>query len=244
MLGVDPAMSDNFTGWVRGILEFGLTDPETHRHSRDAALGFLMGQLQYRKSHPGDDLISFLLTQEVNGEPVPDEHILGTCGLVLIAGVDTTWSSIGSALWHLATHTEDRKRLVAEPELLPVAIEELLRAYAPVTMARIVAEDTTYGNTVMHAGDRVLMSFPAANRDPRAFPEADKVVIDRQLNRHVAFGVGIHRCAGSNLARMELRVALEEWLERIPEFGLADPDAVTWAGGQVRGPRHLPVVFP
>jgi hypothetical protein len=88
------------------------------------------------------------------------------------------------------------------------------------------------------------MSFPAANRDPEAFPDADKVIIDRQLNRHVAFGVGIHRCAGSNLARMELRVALEEWLARIPEFRLEDADTVTWAGGQVRGPRRLPVVFP
>ena len=244
MLGVDPEMSDTFTGWVRGILEFGLTDPEIHRQNRDAALHFLMGQLEDRKSHPGDDLISFLLTQEVDGRPVPDAHILGTCGLVLVAGVDTTWSSIGSALWHLATHTEDRKRLVAEPSLLPAAIEELLRAYSPVTMARFVTEDTTYGDVVMRAGDRLLMSFPAANRDPRAFPDADQVIIDREINRHVAFGVGIHRCAGSNLARMELRVALEEWLDRIPEFKLEDPDAVTWAGGQVRGPRQLPVVFP
>jgi cytochrome P450 len=94
----------------------------------------------------------------------------------------------------------------------------------------------------MHAGDKVLMAFPAANRDPAVFPDADRVVLDRAENRHVAFGVGIHRCAGSNLARMELRVALEEWLARIPEFHLAEGDEVTWAGGQVRGPRHLPIV--
>ena len=88
------------------------------------------------------------------------------------------------------------------------------------------------------------MSFPAANRDPEPFPDADKVVIDREVNRHIAFGVGIHRCAGSNLARMELRVAIEEWLARIPEFRLDDDGVVTWAGGQVRGPRTIPVVFP
>jgi cytochrome P450 len=88
------------------------------------------------------------------------------------------------------------------------------------------------------------MPFPAANWDPETFERADEVILDRQHNRHVAFGSGIHRCAGSNLARMELRVALEEWLRRIPEFHLAEGAEVAWAGGQVRGPRVLPVVFP
>ena len=95
----------------------------------------------------------------------------------------------------------------------------------------------------MHEGDRVLLSFAAANRDPEAFPDADEVIIDREINRHVAFGAGIHRCAGSNLARMEMRVAVEEWLARIPEFELDPSREVTWAGGQVRGPRELPVLF-
>jgi cytochrome P450 len=143
----------------------------------------------------------------------------------------------------LATHPSDRARLVAEPELVPVAVEELLRAYAPVTMARVVTSDIEYGGCPMKAGDKVLMNFPAANRDPEMFDDADTVVIDRALNRHVAFGSGIHRCAGSNLARMELRVALEEWLRRIPHFRLAEGEGVAWAGGQVRGPRVLPVVF-
>jgi len=89
----------------------------------------------------------------------------------------------------------------------------------------------------------VLMSFPAANRDPAAFDRPDEVLLDREVNRHLAFGVGIHRCAGSNLARMELRVALEAWLARIPEFHVEEGAEVTWAGGQVRGPRKLPVVF-
>jgi len=170
--------------------------------------------------------------------------VLGTCQLLIIAGIDTTWSSIGSALWHLAQHPDDRRRLAADPSLIPTAVEELLRAYSPVTMARIVREPIDVGGVHMEAGDRVLMSFPAANRDPAAFDDADQVILDRERNRHIAFGVGIHRCAGSNLARMEMRVALEEWLARIPEFSLEDPAAVTWAAGQVRGPRSIPVVFP
>jgi cytochrome P450 len=146
-------------------------------------------------------------------------------------------------MWHVATHDDDRRRLVAEPELIPTAVEELLRAYSPVTMARIAAVDTEIAGCPVAEGQRVLLSFPAANRDPAVFDRADEVVIDRQVNRHVAFGVGIHRCAGSNLARMELRVALETWLRRIPEFRLVDGADVTWAGGQVRGPRSIPVEF-
>lgn len=111
-------------------------------------------------------------------------------------------------------------------------------------MARVVTEDLEYGGCKMSAGDKVLMSFPAANRDPAKFPDAGKVVIDRAENPHIAFGVGIHRCAGSNLARMEMRVAIQEWLARIPDYHLEDLPAVTWAGGQVRGPRSMPVLFP
>ncbi|HYA67143.1 MAG TPA: cytochrome P450, partial [Acidimicrobiales bacterium] len=107
-----------------------------------------------------------------------------------------------------------------------------------------VTTDVEFRGCAMKAGDKVLMNFPAANRDPDVFEDADQVRLDRALNRHVAFGSGIHRCAGSNLARMELRVALEEWLRRIPEYRVEEGREVTWAGGQVRGPRSLPVVFP
>ncbi|MET0577923.1 MAG: cytochrome P450, partial [Ilumatobacteraceae bacterium] len=205
-------------------------------------LTYLTQEIEVRKTNPGDDLISDLLHAEVDGQPVPDVHVLGTAALTLIAGVDTTWSSIGASLWHLATNLEDRRRLVAEPELMPTAIEELLRAYSPVTMGRIVVDDVEVAGCPMRAGDRVLLNFPAANRDPAAFEDPDTVRIDRTENRHAAFGLGIHRCAGSNLARMELRVALEEWLAAIPDFRLDDTAEVTWAGGQVRGPRTIPVV--
>lgn len=168
---------------------------------------------------------------------------MGTLRLLLVAGIDTTWSAIGSAMWHLARVPEDRRRLVAEPQLMPTAIEELLRAYAPVTMAREVVEDTTVGGCPLKAGQMVLLSFPAANRDPALFADADKVVIDRAENRHAAFGLGIHRCVGSNLARMEITAALEEWLARIPEFRLDPSSDMAWSEGTVRGPRHLPVLF-
>ena len=157
--------------------------------------------------------------------------MLGAMRLMLIAGIDTTWSAIGSCFWHLAQHPQDRQRLVAEPALIPTAVEEFLRAYAPVTMAREVIKDTTIGGCPFKPGQMVLLSFPAANRDPAVFPDADRVMIDRKENRHAAFGLGIHRCIGSNLARMEITVALQEWLRRIPEFHL-DPGR---QGDVVRG---------
>jgi cytochrome P450 len=242
LLGVPEDMSDEFTGWVRDVLEFAHV-PERRMRGRNAIAGYFFSVMEERRDRPGDDIISYLLHQQVEGEPIPDAHVLGTVALTLVAGVDTTWSAIGSAMWHLATHQEDRRRLVHEPELMPTAIEELLRAYSPVTMARIVAQDVEFHGCPMHAGDRVLLNFPAANRDPAMFEDADTVILDREHNRHVAFGAGIHRCAGSNLARMELRVAIEEFLARIPDFELDPVGEVTWAGGQVRGPRTVPVVF-
>ncbi|HUY65772.1 MAG TPA: cytochrome P450 [Acidimicrobiales bacterium] len=242
ILGVPISLSDTFTGWVRDVLEFA-DDPVRRERGTEALITFFVGEVARRKSEPGEDLLSDLLHSEFDGAPVEESVVLGIAALVLIAGVDTTWSAIGSSLWHLATHAGDRDRLVAEPDAMPVAIEELLRAYSPVTMARVVTEDIEFEGCAMKAGDKVLMNFPAANRDPEAFEEADRVVLDRELNRHVAFGSGIHRCAGSNLARMELRVALEEWLRRIPVFRLEEGEEATWAGGQVRGPRRLPMVF-
>ena len=142
---------------------------------------------------------------------------------------------------HLATHPKDLARLVTEPDLIPTAIEEFLRAYAPVTMARIVAKDVEVGGCPMKQGDWVLLPFPAANRDPQVFENADEVIIDREVNRHAAFGLGIHRCIGSNLARLEMRVAIEEFIARFPEFAVDESIRVTWSVGQVRGPRRLPV---
>jgi cytochrome P450 len=242
ILGVPEEDADTFTGWVRDALEF--ADDRERRRRGSFGIGYyLWDRINERRESNGDDLISYLLASRVEGEPVDDMVVLGMAMLTMIAGIDTTWSAIGSSLWHLATHDDDRERLVAHPELMDTAVEEFLRAYAPVTMARLVTRDVEFKGCPMQEGDKVLMSFPAANRDPAAFDRADEVVIDRAENRHLAFGSGIHRCAGSNLARMELRVAIEEWLARVPIFHLAPDAAVQWAGGQVRGPRVLPVVF-
>jgi len=244
MLGIDPNRADEFVQWVRNVLELGMSDPDLRLKYRRVIRVFFGEMVAERRKNPGDDLISQLLAKELNGEPITDVQAVGICNLLLVAGIDTTWSSIGASLWHFATHPEDRRRLAGEPELFGTAIEELLRFYSPVTMARVCSHDIDYADVQMKEGDKVLMNFPGANHDPEMFEDPDKVKLDRERNRHIAFGVGVHRCAGSNLARMEMDIALRTWFERIPEFELSDPDAVTWAGGQVRGPRSLPFRWP
>jgi cytochrome P450 len=241
MLGLPPEDDDLFRGFIHDVLESITDDEEAVMGKEEGLDSYLDRHIADHVEHPRDDLISYLLDVEIEGTRLSPEHVRGTVLLLLIAGIDTTWSAIGAALWHLASHADDRRRLAAEPELMGQAVEELLRAYAPVTMARIVAEDTELAGRRMSAGDWVLLPFPAANRDPEVFEDADRVVLDRAVNRHAAFGLGIHRCLGSNLARMELTVALEEWMARFPDFAVADPDGVTWSAGQVRGPRRLPV---
>jgi hypothetical protein len=141
ILGIPEEMSDTFIDWVRGVLEFA-NDPERRNRAQVESVSYFLAEMEARRSGDGTDLISEMLRTHVDGEAIPDEVILGTVALTLIAGLDTTWSALGSMLWHLATHPDDTRRLVEEPELLPTAIEEMLRAYSPVTMARIVAEDT------------------------------------------------------------------------------------------------------
>jgi cytochrome P450 len=241
MLGFPPEDGPKFRQFVENTLE-GINLPPDDRIARMQSLfEYLYAQVQDHLANPRDDLTTYLINAEIFGTKLQAEHVVGAMALLLIAGIDTTWSAIGSSLWHLARTPADRERLVAEPGLLPTAAEEFLRAYAPVTMARLVKSDMQWRGADMKAEDWILLSFPAANRDPAQFDRADQVIIDRDINRHAAFGLGIHRCVGSHLARMELRVALEVWLQRIPEFTLADPAAVTWSAGQIRGPRALPL---
>ena len=243
VLGIDPGRADDFVDWVRGLLEFGQTQPEMRIKYRGIIRDFFQEMVAERRANPGDDAISTLIRAEVDGKKLDDYKVVGVCVLLLVAGIDTTWSSISSSLLHFATHPQDRARMRAEPELLPTAVEELLRFHSPVTMARKVTEPVEMDGVEMVPGDRVLLNFPSANRDPAVFERPEEVQLDRKRNRHIAFGLGIHRCAGSNLARMEMQVALRVWFDRIGEFELADPDGVTWAGGQVRGPRTVPVRF-
>jgi cytochrome P450 len=232
-----------YQSWIRDILELGVSDPAVAMRGYQESGKYFLEQVRRCRDTPGDNVICRLIDAKVDGRSLSDIEVVNTLQMLMMAGIDSTWSAIACCLWHLATHPADRRRLVAEPELLPTAIEELLRAYAPVTSAREIVKEAEVSGCRFAAGQMVLMSFAAANRDPAVFVDPDRVIIDRRENRHAAFGLGIHRCLGLHLARMELAVALGEWLARIPQFTLDGEAKVEWSEGQMRGPRRLPIVF-
>ena len=241
MLGFPVEDADVFRGFVHDVIEGINVEPEQRFEAFQRLDQYVDQQVRDHVANPRDDLTSYLLNATIFDRPLSVEHVRGSIVLLLIAGIDTTWSALGSSLLHLATHPDDRTRLVADPSMIPTAIEEFLRAYAPVTMARLVKEDVEIGGCPMKVNDWVLLPFPAANVDPAAFERADEVIIDRAENRHLAFGLGIHRCLGSNLARLEMNVAVEEFLIRFPDFTLAEGAEISWSVGQIRGPRSIPI---
>ncbi len=239
MLGFPPEDEATFRRFVHEVIERVNLPVEERIASFGELDRYLDRQVQEHRDNPRDDLTTYLLNVEIDGNKLSVEHVRGSIVLLLIAGIDTTWSAIGSSLWHLAHNPDDLQRIVDEPEVMLFALEEFLRAYAPVTMARLVKDDYDFHGCPMKANEWVLLPFPAANRDPAFFDQADEFIIDREANRHAAFGLGIHRCIGSNLARLELKVAIEEFVKRFPRFEQAGD--VTWSVGQIRGPRVLPV---
>lgn len=244
ILGVPTSDADRFRQWIHDMLEVGQSEPEVGLQAAREVAAYLRDQLAYRKNRPGDDAVSIVDSAEVDGEPLDERIKVTMLMLLLIGGIDTTWAVLGAALWHLATHPDDQARLRRQPGLLDMALEEFLRFYAPVEIGRVATCDTELSGCPIPEGGQVWLSFPAGNRDPAVFAAADRFVIDREHNRHLAFGAGVHRCQGAHLARLELRVAISTWLQRVPPFRLREAATVEWTtGGNVRGPRAIPIEF-
>ena len=202
--------------------------------------------IEDRRRSPRDrmeDFLTYVMSSSIAGEPITDDDVLNIFNQLVLAGLDTVKSQLGYALLHLATNPEDRARVLREPEVIPTAIEEFLRAYPLIMDGRKVGEDTDFHGCPMKKGQMVMLVLPAALRDPRTVEQPEEVILDRQRNNHMAFGAGPHRCLGSHLTRMEMAVALEEWHRRIPEYRLAiDVDKVMERGGQL-ALRSLPLVW-
>jgi cytochrome P450 len=235
-----------FVAWVHAIFG-GLSgaDPQAGVNAQAEMRDYFTGMFDERRVSPQDidvDILTYLLSAEIDGKPIPEDDLLNMAVVLVLAGLDTTKSQLGYSFHHLATHPDDRRRLVEDPSLMPSAIEELLRFHAFVPPARKLKHDIEYEGCPMQAGQMVLMPLWSANRDPRAFEDAGTVMIDRSPNRHTAFGAGPHRCAGAHLARRELLVAMEEWHKRIPDYELDTSEPIVEHGWQC-GPDNLPLVW-
>ena len=197
--------------------------------------------LEERRTERQDDIVSYLLDIEVDGRPFDDDELRQVCTLLYAAGLDTVAGQLGYMFHHLVQHPEHRRIVTEEPQRIPDFVEEALRMYSIVTTNRIVTRDVEFAGCPMKAGDRVLLSMPAADRDPLEFPDAATFDIDRRDNRHIAFAAGPHRCLGSHLARLELQIAVEEWHRRIPDYRLAPGAEVHFHVGGVAGVDNLPL---
>jgi cytochrome P450 len=217
--------------------------PRIRTESGKQIYSYFEAALDERAKHPREDLLSVLLDATIEGQKLSRSEILDICFLLLLAGLDTVTATLGCNIAYLAANPEQRRRLVERPVLADAAVEELLRWETPVTgVPRLLKKDVTIADVKLQAGQLVMLLLGAADTDGDEFPDADSVDFDRERNRHLAFGGGPHRCLGSHLARMELRVAMQEWHRRIPEYAIKPGETPRYSAG-IREVMYLPLVW-
>ena len=252
LLGLPLDELDRFLAMKDGIIRpdqitgspYGSEAADAHQQKvADSIYAYFNQVLDERQAESREDLVSRFLTAEVDGHTLTREDILDICFLFLIAGLDTVTATLDCMFGFLTQHPEHRRQLAEDPSLIPSAIEELLRWETPVQMvARSSLEETTLAGCPVHKGDSVILLLGSANTDEAEVEDADTVRFDREVNRHIAFGGGVHRCLGSHLARMELRVALREWHRRIPEYSVAPGHSLVYTPN-IRSIEHFPMRF-
>jgi cytochrome P450 len=243
MLGLPNSESKQFVEWNSVLL---------HRHddpARRAAAGveintYLRELIDSRAADRQDDLVSQLLDTTVDGQPVSRETVQNFTFLLFVAGLDTVTAALSFAFRFLAEHPRHRRQIVDDPDLIPRAVEELLRVFSFVNMGRTATRDVEFAGVQMKAGDRVLTSTTLAALDPDEFDHPLTVDFNRRANRHLAFGAGPHRCAGSHLARAEMRTAISEFHARIPDYQAVDVDEIHMHGGGSMGMDRLLLRWP
>jgi cytochrome P450 len=234
-----------FRHWTETLL--GLSYKEDLQRQKEAVAeleDYLLKAVLAKRGGDGEDLLSVIANIDFGGRPLSDAELVGITQLLTVAGHETTVSASANLLLYLLEDQDLRDRLLSDPSLIPDAVEEGLRYDSPVTgLARTVVEDTKVGGCPVHAGDRLLLLWGAANRDGAEFAEPDTFKIDRNDNQHLAFGIGPHRCLGEHVARLELKVIVEEVLRNMPDFQLSPGAEIRRVPGNARGVMSLPVVF-
>lgn len=242
LLGLPVSDGDFFLPWSETLFQgfFG-GDPAETAEAKRKILAYFDTAVNERRAAPRDpktDMVSRLVEARIDGEPLTQDDILTICMTLMLAGLDTTRSALGYMFTHLATHEDDRRRVIAEPDKAPAAVEEFLRLYPLVFQAgREVRADEDFHGVRLAKGDVVWLGIGSANRDPRKYPDPDRFVLGREgVNQNLAFGAGPHRCLGMHLARLELAVVLREWHARIPDYRIEPGVPLTERGGQLTMP--------
>jgi cytochrome P450 len=221
-------------------------DPDDALRRKLAAINavkqYLAEKIEQRRAHPADDMITRSLGIEIDGRPVTDDELLNYWQFLVQAGLDSVAGMLGYFFHHLATHPADRQRIVQQPETIPEAMEEMLRAYSFIVTARKVTRDTEIAGCPVAAGSMVQLILKMSGRDDEFYDDASTVDLDRGTSNHLAFGAGPHRCLGSHLARRELRVALEEWHQAIPDYRLGEGEPIV-EFGRSSGVNTLPLAW-
>lgn len=243
LMGLPIEDAQMFYAWKNVINHESRTEEDYDAAARATgeAMAYLKEILDARRANPQDDIATQIV--EAEGGTINEDELLRMAFLLFLGGLDTVTSALSFSFAHLATHPEDRDRLVKEPDLIPTAVEEFLRRDAVILIGRVATEDVEVGGRLIKAGDRILCNTVAANRDPAQFPDAEQTLLDRDVNRHVTFGMGPHRCVGSHLARLELQIVLEEFHRRIPGYRLPEGYVVKRHLNQVAGIDELKLVW-
>lgn len=228
-----------FTDWVRAMIDLA-GNPDAAMAAGFELMEYFRPLIEDRQTNAGRDVISMLIEADVDGRKLTDEELLLGSIQLLLAGIDTTWSTLATIFLYLAEQEEHQTLLRTQPDLIPTAVEEFMRAFGPVSIARVAARDTQIGGCPVAKGDMIYLPLPSANHDSERYANPDEVRFDRSdIVKHMGFGAGIHKCLGAGVARMEMAAALEELLGRTSRFGLDPGHPVVWSTGQVRGPREL-----
>ncbi len=242
ILGLPTAEAKKFVDW-NNVLLHGYDRPDARRQAGVDINGYLAELIAQRAAAPRDDLVSALLAGEVDGRPIRADEVANLTFMLFVAGLDTVTAALSFVFRFLAEHPGHRRQIVEEPALIPSAVEELLRVHAFINAVRTVTSDLEFAGVSLKAGDRVLVSTNLASNDPAEFPDPMEVRFDRPGNRHLAFGAGPHRCAGSHLARDELTTAVAAWHRRIPDYAVAPGQTITLHAGGAMGIDRLELVW-
>ena len=247
-LGVAPSDRAQLLAWSDALLSALTGNPDDLETAADAFTGyttFALETIADRRANPRDDLMSVLVHAEVDGDRLDDDEVLHESLLILIGGDETTRHVISGGMYQLLTHPDQRDRLAADPDLMPGAVEEMLRWVSPIkNMARTATRDVRIGSQTVAEGDKLLLLYPSANRDEDVFADPFAFAVDRTPNDHVAFGFGTHFCLGASLARLELTCMVDHLLRRLPDLTVTqDDEPAARPANFVSGYEHLPVTF-